>query len=369
MLRGEIEGLAPGALPNTLNPFGIWVTPDGTTYIADTSLQRIRAVRADGTVQTVAGTGRFGYHGDGGPATEAFLSNPPDVAVDREGAVYVADAQNHCVRKITPYGNIIQYVGTGSRGPGDLSRKARYVDLNTPTGLFVDDHRNLFIADQGNDRVLRVSVGGDVSVVAGGGAGNGLGDGRPATEAHLRQPTDVWVEPDGTLTIADRSNHRIRQVSPDGVIRTIAGNGVSGYAGDGQAAPAAKINSPWSVAVDGRGRVFIADTGNAAIRMVGKDQRILTLAIPAVESLESGKPYGVFVDPSGFVFFSETENNLVRKLESVSSSWSVDAWRAVVPADGSTPAGVTITSSGAEWESRLLQGLASVVPTVEVWIS
>ena len=177
VVRGDLDATGPGVVPAALNPFGVWVTDSGKTYIADTSLQRVRVVDAEGVASTIAGTGRFGDGGDGGWATDASLANPTDVAVDRAGSIYIADTHNHRIRKVSPSGRIITIVGTGTRGLGDTSRKARYVDLDTPTGIFVDDSRNLYIADQGNHRILRMSLDGTITVLAGTGEVGFRGDG------------------------------------------------------------------------------------------------------------------------------------------------------------------------------------------------
>ena len=203
--------------------------------------------------------------------------------------------------------------------------------------------------------MLRVTVAGVVSIVAGDGS---LGDGGDALNARLNQPSDIWVSPDGQVTIADRGNHRIRQVAPSGIINTIAGTGTGGYAGDGRAATEAEIREPWSVAVDGSGCLLIADTGNGVIRLVDTSGSIFTLSLPAAADAERARPYGLFSASSGAVMFTEAEHHIVRRLAPVVSSLRLTARRSVAPADGQTSAGIEITANGIEWGSQVIGGRA-----------
>lgn len=356
LLRGDPEATPKGTIPKAVNPFGVWVTEDGTTYVADTSTNRVRAIGPGGSTRTVAGTGRYGYVGDGGPARHAAFANPTDVAADREGSVYVADAHNHRVRKLTPWGGVITLLGNGVPGLGSPGGLGQDVSVDTPTGLFVDDARNLYVADHGNHRILRVHPDGTVAVVAGTGREGDGGDGGPAADAMLSGPTDVWVDAEGRVTIADRGNHRIRRVDLDGTIRTIAGSGVAGYEGDGLEATDARLKAPWSVAVDAQGHTYIADTGNGVVRVVDPEGYIVS--VPVINEAVSAEavPYGLFATPDGALTVADTENHTVLRLSPRAGRLSVRMSRGWTPADGVTPATVRVLSAGTGWTTRLLSG-------------
>jgi uncharacterized protein (TIGR03437 family) len=238
----------------------------GNLYIADTNNHRIRKITPGGAISTVAGNGNPSYSGDGGPATSAQLSNPWSVAVDSAGNLYIADKNIHRIRKVTPGGIISTVAGNGSAGYSGDSGPATSAQLNFPEGVAVDSVGNLYIADTRNSRVRKVTSGGIISTVAGGGAFN-LGDGGPAIGANLG-PAGVAVDRAGNLYIADTDNQRIRRVTPGGTISTVAGNGISGYSGDGGPAGSAQLNNPAGVAVDSAGKLYIADSVNNAIRLL-----------------------------------------------------------------------------------------------------
>ncbi|MEW6684379.1 MAG: fibronectin type III domain-containing protein [Nitrospirota bacterium] len=245
---------------------GVAVDGVGNLYIADQINHRIRKMDAGtGVVWTIAGTGRMGFAGDGGPASAAQLNSPFGVAVDANGHVYVSDRGNHRLRRIDAVtGRIATVVGTGAAGLGGDGGPASAAVLNGPSGLAVDAAGALYVADTNNHRIRKVA-GGVISTVAGGGTA-GLGDGGAATAAQLAAPQGVSVEASGTLYIADTNNHRVRRVA-GGVISTVAGSGSAGFSGDGGAATAAQLASPSGVAV-ASGELYIADTSNHRIRKV-----------------------------------------------------------------------------------------------------
>jgi sugar lactone lactonase YvrE len=258
------------------NPVGMVVDANGNLFISDIGNNRIRKVGADGIISTIAGNGTPGYSGDGGAATNAELFNPEGVAVDATGNLFIADYSNSRIRKVDTNGLISTVAGDGRQGYGGDGGVATNAEFG-PYGLAVDAVDKLFIGDANNNRVREVSSDGEITTVAGDGAGAGTGgyesyfsgDGGPATNAELNLPQGVAVV-DATedLFIADYANHRIRRVGADGVITTVAGNGTGGYAGDGDAALKAELNFPIGVAVDASGNLFIADTGNECVRKV-----------------------------------------------------------------------------------------------------
>jgi trimeric autotransporter adhesin len=250
-------------------PIGVAVDVVGNLYIADTDNQRVLKVTLGGLITTVAGTGIWGFSGDGGMATAAQFAYPAGVAVDGAGNLYVADTDNHRIRRVTPGGLITTVAGTGTRGFSGDGGPATAAQFAYPAGVAVDGAGNLYIADAYNHRVRKVTPEGLINTVAGGAGGGYRGDGGPATAALLSNPFGVAVDGADNLYIADSVNHRIRKVTLGGLITTAAGVGIGGYGGDGGLATAALINSPTGVAVDGAGNLYIADTGNSRVRRAG----------------------------------------------------------------------------------------------------
>ncbi|MEK6590028.1 MAG: hypothetical protein AABZ11_05040, partial [Nitrospinota bacterium] len=247
---------------------GLTIDGHGNLFIADMDNHRIRKVSSDGIITTIAGNGTGGYSGDGGGATNANLNYPNGIAIDKLGNLFIADSSNHRIRKVTPDGIITTIAGNGTAGysgDGGLANSAR---LNYPNEVIIDGLGNLFIADTSNHRIRKVSPDGIITTVAGNGSAGYGGDGGLAINASLNYPRGITIDSYDNLFIADTSNHRIRKVSPDGIITTIAGNGTAGYGGDGGQATSAKINSPYGVFVDGQGNLFITDRSNHRIRKV-----------------------------------------------------------------------------------------------------
>lgn len=249
----------------------------GNLYIADTLNNAVRRVDPRGVITTVAGTGEPGSSGDGGPATSARLSLPSGVAVGFGGTLYIADSGNNRIRAIAPDGTITSYAGTGEpRYAGD-GGPATSAPLNSPQGLASDSEGNLYIADTINDRVRKVDLEGTIRTVAGSGIRGFAGDGGLARIAQLNLAAgplesagqSVAVDTQGNLYIADADNQRVRRVDINGVITTVAGSGAAGYSGDRGPAMSAAFNSPLGVAADLYGHIYIADTKNGRIRELG----------------------------------------------------------------------------------------------------
>jgi sugar lactone lactonase YvrE len=247
-------------------PYGVAVDAFGNLFIADTENYRIRRVTTNGVITTVAGNGTPGYSGDGGAATNARLYAPKGVAVDAFGNLFIADIGN--IREVSTNGVITTVAGNatiGFSGDGGAATNAR---LNMPNGVAVDTFGNLFIADTGNNRIREVSTNGFITTVAGNGALGYSGDGGTATNARLYAPSGVAVDAFGDLFIADAHNNRIREVTTFGLVTTVAGNGTIGYSGDGSEAINARLNMPSAVAVDTAGDLLVADSGNFRVRRV-----------------------------------------------------------------------------------------------------
>ncbi|MHB8377095.1 MAG: NHL repeat-containing protein, partial [Dehalococcoidia bacterium] len=302
---GGDGGPATSALLN--NPFGVAVDGAGNLYIADLSNCRVRKV-AGGIISTVAGTGACGYAGDGGPAASATLSGPVGVAVDSAGNLYITDGCR--VREVA--GGIISTVaGSGACGYTGDGGPATSASLS-PDGVAVDNVGNLYLPDLGGCRVRKVA-GGIISTVAGNGTCGYGGDGGPATNALLNGPSGVAVDSAGNLYIGDETNCRVRKVA-GGIISTVAGNGLCTYAGDGGWAPGASLSSPYGVAVDSAGNLYIADSGNCRVRKVAGGV-ISTLAGSGICSpLGQAVPSGVGVDSAGNSYIADQGNCRVRKV-------------------------------------------------------
>ena len=258
-----------------LDPMGIARNSSGTVYITDrgrgTRGRFVWRVEPDGTAHVIAGTGRRGGSPAGVPALESSLGSPEGVAVDEGGLVYVVDSANHVVLRIEHDGGMTRIAGTGERGFGGDGGPATDASLAMPYDLRFDSRGNLYIADFGNHRIRRVTPDGMIETAAGTGEAGYSGDGAPATAARLNGPYGAFVDAADRLLIADSFNHVIRRVDEDGVITTIAGAGAAGYAGDGGPALQALFDTPQSLAVDGDGRIYVGDEHNHAIRVVGTD--------------------------------------------------------------------------------------------------
>ncbi len=245
------------------------VNSAGNIYIADASNRVIRQVTASGIVTTIAGIGGVqGFSGDGGLATAADLGRPVALAFDASGNLYIVDSVNQRIRRIGTNGVITTIAGNGNAAYGGDGGPAASASFNFPLGVAVDSAGNIYVADAGNNRVRKISTTGIISTVAGNGQGAFSGDGGAAASAALNLPSDVAVDSAGNLYIADAGNNRIRMVNSTGVISTIAGNSNNGFAGDGGAASQATLNYPWGLATDAAGDVYLADRVNSRIRLI-----------------------------------------------------------------------------------------------------
>jgi uncharacterized protein (TIGR03437 family) len=302
------------------NPWSVCVDAGGNVYVADQMNFRIRKISSDGTISTVAGDGLLSYSGDGGLAAKAQLDGPQGVAMDAAGDLYIADTQNNAVREVSASGVIATIAGTGIAGLSGDGGQAAAAQLNKPQGVAVDTAGNLYIADTLNNRVRQVSPGGVIATVAGTGVAGSSGDGGPAGNAQLNRPQGLAVDTAGNLYIADVNNSLIRRVAPDGTIHVVAGTGISSYAGDGGPATAAFLNGPEGVAVDSAGNLYIADTGNNRVRLVSPNGVISTIAGtgaaghsgdggPAVIA-QIASPGSVAVDAAGNLYIGDSSTRI-----------------------------------------------------------
>lgn len=251
-------------------PAGICTDGSGNVYFADTFNNVIREINTNGIITTVVGNGIAGYSGDNGLATACELHSPQDVSVNAAGNnIYVADFSNTVVRKVDGSGKIGTFAGNGTAGFSGDGGAATTAELQNPIGVVLDRNTGfVYISDYNNNRIRVVNTGRVISTYAGNGSASFSGDGGPAVSAGVGSPGALAVDAAGNLYEPEFSNQRVRMINTSGVINTYAGNGVTGFSGDGGPATAAKFTNPSAVAVDGMNNVYIADFNNNRIREV-----------------------------------------------------------------------------------------------------
>lgn len=302
-------------------PVGIAADTAGNIYFADRLNHVVRRIdHITSAISTIAGTAVAGYNGDNIAATAAQLNDPFGVATGRDGRIYIADRNNNRIRVVDASGTITTIAGTGTAGFTD-NLPATTTMLNNPRGVALDNAGNLYIADQGNNRVRKVTVAGIMTTVAGNGT-MGFTDNGPATAARLNGPYAVATDTFGNIFICDVDNERIRKVNTTGIISTIAGTGTSSYNGDGIPATDAQLNEPIGVAVDREGCVYIADSWNQRIRKVLPSGSIITYAGTGMSGMGAENisatsalffyPYGIAFAPNGDLLIADHGNNRIR---------------------------------------------------------
>lgn len=267
------------------SPMGLAEDAAGNVYVTDRSRffggylyrgQVVWRIDSGGRARIIAGTGYRGDSPTGIPALESDLGIPEAVALDRDGRVYFSVSTSNAVLRIESDGTLSRYAGTGERGYGGDNGPAVAAMLNQPYDLRFDSEGNLLIADYGNHRIRKVTADGIITTVVGTGIPGYAGDGGPAVAAQLRGPYGILVDHDRRLLIADSENNVVRAVDRTGLITTIAGTGDQGYSGDGGPALSAQLNYPESLAIDGAGRIYVGDEHNYRIRTIDLDGTIDT---------------------------------------------------------------------------------------------
>ena len=328
---GELNFRADGILATQAPiflPYGVIVDPVGNIYLSDTNNNRIRRVDAlSSLITTIAGNGVSGYSGDGGPATQANISQPGGLTMDGAGNIYFADSGNDIIRRIDAVSGIITTIAgvpmaQGYSGDGSAATLA---NLSSPRGIAFDTAKDLFIADTSNNVIREVNATtGKISTVTGTGTAGYNGDAVSATAAQLNSPWTVNVGIDNSLYIADLSNNRVRKVN-GGVISTVAGTGSRRFGGDGGAATAADLDDPTSVILNPAGDLYIADSGNNRVRKVYASTGIIETVTGNDSEQFAGDggpanqaslyaPYALFFDQSGNLFLADTLHNRIRRI-------------------------------------------------------
>jgi uncharacterized protein (TIGR03437 family) len=353
------DGGAPTSAQLDL-PLGLALDSSNNLYIVDSVNQRIREI-SGGDINTVVGDGTSGYSGDGKAATSAEMLNPAGVAVDSYGDIFIADTANHVIREVlngatataagVTAGTIETIAGNNTGGYSGDGGAATAAELEFPTGVAVDSNGNVYIADSGNN-VIREVAGGIINTIVGG----------LATNQQLIDPETVLVDSYGNLYISEQSGYRISKFS-DGILTTIAGNGSIGFSGDNGPAIGAALDEPSGMALDSKGYLYVCDTINSRIRKISPEGIITTIAgngTPAyggdggpASTASLWFPRGIVVDASGNVYISDTDNYIVRWMQpqtpAISSGGVVNAASStahVSPGALATVFGSNFTGSG-----------------------
>ncbi|PZF72192.1 NHL domain-containing protein [Taibaiella soli] len=322
IIRTVVGGPGSGAATSlSTNPYTVATDASGNLYIADARHFTIQKMDASGNITVVAGSGTNGFRGDGGPATAAQIGSSYGIVVDASGNIYVSDLDNNRVRKVSTSGIITTIAGTGAYGYTGDGGPATAAQLNSPHGLALDASGNLYICDEYNGRIRKVSTSGIITTVAGGGSG---GDGAAATAAALSFPIDVKVDASGNMYISDLQDEKIRKVNTAGIISTVAGNGTAGYNGEGMQATLASLYYCFGIALDAAGNLYICDDYNFRIRKVNAAGVISTVAGTGTNGFSGdGGPatsaqlsysVGIAFDPAGNMYLADRNNNRVRKV-------------------------------------------------------
>jgi len=315
----------PATKANLDQPFGVVRGPDGALYFCDTNNHAIRKITADGTITTVAGTGRKGYSGDGGPATKAELNEPYEIRFDRAGNLYFVERLNHTVRRVDAKTRIISTIaGTGTAGFSGDDGPATKAMLNQPHSIQFDAQNNLYICDILNHRIRRVELkSGVIRTFAGTGEKLPTPDGAKFATAPLNGPRAIDFDRQGNLWLALREGNAVYKLDlKTGTLHHVAGTGRKGFTGNGGPAKEATLSGPKGLSIGPDGNVYLADTESHSIRMI--DVRRKTIEIIAGTGASGdgpdgnplkckmARPHGVFVDRDGRIFVGDSEAHRVR---------------------------------------------------------
>ncbi len=288
------------------SPEGIALATDGTIYVAETLSGRIRKISPDGVVTTV-----FGAEG-----ADDEIKLPHRLSIGPEGGLFLTDAGNNRIVRITEEGDVLAVAGNGE--PGDADGPVNEAQFRFPIGIAVGRDGTIYVADSGNHKVRKITPGGAVVTVAGTGQA-GFKDGA-AAEAQFAGLNELALDDAGNIYVTEVVNSRVRKISPEGVVTTVAGSGEHGFA-DGDPAKA-KFSSPSGIAIDAAGNIYVAEIGNQRIRKIVPDQLVLTVAGSGEPGLKDGLgtkaqfkvPTALAIRQDGVIFVADSRNHVIRKL-------------------------------------------------------
>lgn len=328
-VQGDSGDGGPATEAKIDNPFGVVRGPDGALWFCQYTGQRVSRITPDGKLHHVAGSGRKGYSGDGGPALAATFNLPHEIRFDKAGNLYVADMQNQAIRRVdAKTGIITTFAGTGTAGYSGDGGPADKAQLKQPHSIQFDPAgERLYICDIGNNVIRRVEMkSGTISTFAGTGKAGDTPDGSPISGTPLKGPRSIGFDRNGDLWLVTREgNQLLRFELKAGVIHLVAGTGKKGFTGNGGPAREAALSGPKGIAIDAAGNAWLADTESHSIRMVeAKTGKLLLMAGtgekgdgPDGDPLKCrmARPHGVFVDKDGAVFIGDSEAHRVRVLK------------------------------------------------------
>src|SRR5215217_1373662 len=311
-LPGGDDGIGTSA--TFQNPAGLTTDYDGNLYVADSQRSTIRKITPNGRVTTIAGGGTQSFANGNGRS--AFFSAPFGIARDQGGNLFVSDANNNQIRKITPAADVTTFAG--SRTTGKVDGPGATATFFHIAGLAIDDAGNLYIADSGNALVRKIAPDGQVTTYAGDGT-NGRANG-PKENSSFDVPAAIAVDIIGNIYLADHYNHMIRKISPAGIVSTLAGSGGQGFA-DGSPG-SATFNNPWGLAADHAGNVYVADYNNHLIRKIAADGKVSTIAGTRAPGSADGpassagfnNPIGIATDRFENIYVADFLNHKIRKI-------------------------------------------------------
>lgn len=307
------------------SPFGLVRGPDGAIWFCEFDGQVVRRIAPDGTITTVAGTGRTGHTGDGGPAKEATFNQPHELRFDRAGNLFIADTGNHAIRRLDAKSRVITtFAGTGKPGYSGDGGPSSHAELKSPISLQFSPAGDLFLCDIGNHVIRRVDAKtGVITTFAGTGKAGPTPDVSHITGTPLNGPRSLDFDATGNLWLATREGNQVFRFDlAKGVIRHVAGNGKTGFTGNGGPAKDATLSGPKGIAVGPNGDVFLADTENNTIRKLDAQRGTLELVVGTGEKGDGPegdplkcrltRPHGIFVDQDGTLFIGDSGNHRVR---------------------------------------------------------
>ncbi|MCY2973427.1 MAG: hypothetical protein NTW52_02040 [Planctomycetota bacterium] len=322
----------PATLAKLDNPFGVIRGPDGAIWFCEYTGQRIRRIAADGTITTVAGNGKKGFTGDGGPALEATFNLPHEIRFDASGNLFAVDMMNHVVRKIDMKTNVISTIaGTGTAGYQGDGGPAISAQFKQPHSIQFDSKGDLYVCDIGNHVIRKIDMKtGKISTFAGTGKAGPTPDGSPIKGTPLNGPRSIDFDANGNLWLATREGNQVFQfdLSAEKIFHK-AGSGKKGFTGQAGPAKQALLNGPKGIAMDAAGNAWLVDSESSTIWRFNREQGTIELMVGTGQKGDGpdgdpkqcklARPHGIFVDADGSVFIGDSESHRVRVLRPATS--------------------------------------------------